>query len=83
PGSYPTGIEGWVRPPHIHFYATGRNQALATQMYFPGEAPNAQDRLLQSSAPNQATLIAQADPAGEGLEPGSLVVTWDIVLPRG
>jgi len=52
-------------------------------MYFPGEALNAQDRLFQSSAPNQASLIAKADPAGEGLEPGSLLVTWDIVLPRG
>ena len=83
PGAYPTGIEGWTRPPHIHFSVTGRNEALVTQMYFPGEALNDQDRLLQSSAPNQATLIAKAEPAGEGLEPGSLVVTWDIVLPRG
>ncbi len=83
PGAYPTGIEGWTRPPHIHFYVAGRNEALVTQMYFPGEALNAQDRLLQSSTPNQATLMAKVDTAAEGLETGSLVVTWDIVLPRG
>lgn len=83
PGAYPTGVEDWTRPPHIHFYVTGRHEALVTQMYFPGEALNAQDRLLRSAAPNQATLIAKVNPAGEGLEPDSLVVTWDIVLTRG
>lgn len=76
PGSYPTGIDGWTRPPHIHFYVTGRSEALVSQMYFPGEALNAQDRLFQSAAPNQATLLAKVDPAREGLEPDSLIVTW-------
>jgi protocatechuate 3,4-dioxygenase beta subunit len=83
PSAYPTGIEDWSRPPHIHFYLTGRHEALVTQMYFPGEALNAKDRLLQSAAPNQATLIAKVEPAGKELEPDSLVVTWDIVLMRG
>ena len=83
PGSYPTGEGDWTRPPHIHFYVTGRHEALITQMYFPGEELNAKDRLLQSAGPNQSTLIANVNPAGEGLEPDSLVVTWDIVLTRG
>jgi len=83
PGSYPTGIEDWTRPPHIHFYVTGRHEALVTQMYFPGEALNAKDRLLQSAAPNQATLVAKVEPAGARFEPDSLLVTWDIVLTRG
>ncbi len=61
----------------------GRHEALVTQMYFPGEALNTKDRLLQSAAPNQATLIAKVEPADKGLEPDSLVVTWDIVLTRG
>jgi len=82
PGAYPTGIEGWDRPPHIHFYVSGRNELLVTQMYFPGEALNDKDRLLQSSAPNQATLIARAGTLDEGMEPNSLALTWDIVLPR-
>jgi protocatechuate 3,4-dioxygenase, beta subunit len=83
PRAYPTGLADWSRPPHIHYYVTGRHEALVTQMYFPGEELNAKDRLLQSAAPNQATLIARVEPAGKGLEPDSLIVTWDIVLARG
>lgn len=83
PSAYPTGLGDWARPPHIHYYVTGRHEALVTQMYFPGEELNAKDRLLQSAAPNQATLIARVEPAGKGLEPDALIVTWDIVLTRG
>jgi protocatechuate 3,4-dioxygenase, beta subunit len=83
PGAYPTGLDGWSRPPHIHFFVKGGHDALVTQMYFPGEELNAKDRLFQSAAPNQASLIARVEPAGKGLEPDSLIVTWDIVLARG
>jgi protocatechuate 3,4-dioxygenase beta subunit len=83
PSAYPTGIDDWSRPPHIHFYVTGRHEALVTQMYFPGEALNAKDRLFQSAEPNQSTLIAKVEPAGEGMEPDALTVTWNIVLTRG
>jgi protocatechuate 3,4-dioxygenase, beta subunit len=83
PSAYPTGLDDWSRPPHIHFYVTGSHEALVTQMYFPGEALNDRDRLLQSAAPNQASLIAKVEPAGKGLEPDSLLVTWDIILTRG
>src|SRR5215204_5293133 len=69
PSAYPTGLDDWSRPPHIHFYVTGSHEALVTQMYFPGEALNAKDRLLQSAAPNQASLIAKVEAAGKGLEP--------------
>ncbi len=83
PGAYPTGLDDWSRPPHIHYYVTGRHEALVTQMYFPGEALNDKDRLFQSAAPNQTTLIAKVEPASKQLEIDSLVVTWDIVLTRG
>lgn len=83
PSAYPTGIEDWSRPPHIHYYVTGRHEALVTQMYFPGEPLNVRDRILQSAGDEQSTLIARVEPAGEGMEPDSLVVTWDIVLTRG
>jgi protocatechuate 3,4-dioxygenase beta subunit len=83
PSAYPTGLDDWSRPPHIHYYVTGRHEALTTQMYFPGEPLNTKDRLLQSAAPNQATLIAKVVPAGKGTEPDSLIATWDIVLTRG
>lgn len=83
PGSYPTGLDNWSRPPHIHFYVTGGHEALVTQMYFPGEDLNGKDRILQSAAPNQASLIARVETAGKESEPDSLVVTWDIILTRG
>ena len=83
PGSYPTGLDNWSRPPHIHFYVTGSHEALVTQMYFPGEELNGKDRILQSVGPNQASLIARVEPASKGLEPDSLVVTWDIILTKG
>lgn len=82
PSAYPIG-GGMSRPPHIHYLVKGRHEALATQMYFPGEELNAKDSLFQSAAPNQATLLAKVVPAGKGLEPDSLIVTWDIVLTRG
>jgi protocatechuate 3,4-dioxygenase beta subunit len=83
PGSYPTGIGDWSRPPHVHFDVTGRHEALVTQMYFPGEALNQRDQLLQSAAPNQKTLIARVAPATGADGAGALLVTWDIVLTRG
>lgn len=83
PSAYPTGLDDWSRPPHIHFYVKGGHEALVTQMYFPDEPLNAKDRLLQSAAPNQASLIAKVEPAGKAFEPDALMVTWDIILTRG
>jgi len=83
PSAYPTGVEDWSRPPHIHYYVTGRHEALTTQMYFPNEPLNAKDPLLQSAGADQSTLIAKVEPAGKDSEPNSLLVTWDIVLTRG
>ena len=83
PAAYPTGLGDWARPPHIHFFVKGSHDALVTQMYFPGEELNAKDRLFQDAGPNQASLIANVQPAGKGMETSSLIVTWDIVLARG
>ena len=49
PGAYPNpGYDNWMRPPHIHFsiFAAGVMQRLITQMYFPGEALNDIDPIL-------------------------------------
>lgn len=47
PGAYPAG-DGWVRPPHIHFKVSKLGyMELITQMYFAGEALNADDRILR------------------------------------
>ncbi len=59
PGAYPAA-DGWTRPPHIHFKVTKRGYVeLITQMYFPGNELNEQDRLLQrKSAAEQQLMIA-------------------------
>jgi len=51
PGAYPVPTrDGWWRPPHIHFSVFGRVwlSRLVTQMYFPGEPLNGQDRILNA-----------------------------------
>jgi protocatechuate 3,4-dioxygenase, beta subunit len=82
PMGYPTQIEGWQRPPHIHFDVTGKIDKLVTQMYFEGDPLNAKDRLLQSSWA-QERLIARLLPATGDVEPESQLAVWDIVIPRG
>ena len=81
PGAYPTGVEGWTRPPHIHFDISGRTERLVTQMYFEGELLNDKDRLLQGAQRKDA-LIAKVSTPSANLEPDALVVSWDIVLRR-
>ncbi|MCX7960711.1 MAG: protocatechuate 3,4-dioxygenase subunit beta [Burkholderiales bacterium] len=67
PGAYPVPTrDGWWRPPHVHFSVFGRVwlARLVTQMYFPGEPLNAQDRILNAVADPEARerLIARLVP---------------------
>jgi protocatechuate 3,4-dioxygenase beta subunit len=69
-----------MRPAHIHFAVTGKNERLVTQMYFAGDPYNDQDPFLQSARRKDALIVTPvADPA----EAGALRVTWDIVLGAG
>ncbi|MCI0506560.1 MAG: protocatechuate 3,4-dioxygenase [Gammaproteobacteria bacterium] len=79
PGAYPAG-PGWTRPPHIHFKASGENYyPVTTQMYFPDEELNKEDRiLLNLSAADRNMVIAKRQPATQA-EP---VFIFDIVLRR-
>ncbi len=53
PGAY-GAMEGWTRPPHIHFKLARRGyHELTTQMYFAGEPLNDTDRLLQALPVNE------------------------------
>ncbi|MDV6345329.1 protocatechuate 3,4-dioxygenase [Nitrosomonas sp. Is37] len=57
PGSYPASPT-WVRPPHIHFKVSKKGYAeLTTQMYFPGEALNETDLLLNQKKPSERLLM--------------------------
>jgi len=72
------------RPPHIHFDVAGKTDRLVTQMYFPDEPLNDTDSVfLGAPEAYRQALIAKVMPPTEGLEPDSLLVVWDIVLPQG
>ena len=63
PGAYPAS-DSWIRPPHIHFKVTKNGYTdLTTQMYFPEQSLNKEDRLLQrKSQHEQRLMIAEKSP---------------------
>jgi protocatechuate 3,4-dioxygenase beta subunit len=79
PGAYPA-IDGWTRAPHIHFEVHGRFERLVTQMYFPDEPLNREDRFLSSSQ-RPDLLIARLVPSDSNLPARPL--RFDIILVRG
>jgi protocatechuate 3,4-dioxygenase beta subunit len=84
PGAYPVPTnDGWWRPPHIHFSIFGRAwlSRLVTQMYFPGEPLNRQDRILNAVPDAQARerLVARLVPP-TGAPHNALVFEHQIVL---
>jgi protocatechuate 3,4-dioxygenase beta subunit len=82
PGPYPDNPT-WLRPPHIHFavFAPG-DKPWTTQMYFAGETLNDHDLLLKGiqEASDRARLIVEERPPTPDLEPGSRLLSFDIVL---
>jgi len=82
PGSYPTGVGDWLRPPHIHFKISGKKDRLVTQMYFPGEPLNERDRIF-TQTPRKEMLVGRALPPTADLEQGGVLLVWDAVLGRG
>ena len=81
PGAYPAG-PNMMRPPHIHFQVTGREDRLVTQMYFENERYNDTDRLL-NSAERKELLIVKLQPPSAELEPDAKLARFDIVLFHG
>jgi protocatechuate 3,4-dioxygenase beta subunit len=83
PGAYPV-MQGWDRPPHIHFELTGRIDRQTTQMWFPDDPLNGQDRMftgLPPAARQKLTCKIEA-PTGQ-LEPDSKIAVFSIVVPNG
>ena len=78
PGPYPTA-RGDMRAPHIHFEIGGQIDRKVTQLFFPNEPLNGQDRHL-NSVRRPETLIANVSASSTGSD---LVATWDIVLTTG
>ena len=78
PGPYKTP-RGDMRAPHIHFQVDGRTDRKVTQLFFPRERFNEQDRHL-NSVRRPETLIATVDSSSTDTY---LVALWDIVLTQG
>jgi protocatechuate 3,4-dioxygenase beta subunit len=78
PGPYPTA-RGDMRAPHIHFEIQGQTDRKVTQLFFPNERLNDQDRHL-NSVRRPETLIARVSEASAS---PVLVAHWDIVLTTG
>jgi protocatechuate 3,4-dioxygenase, beta subunit len=78
---YPAG-PNLIRPSHIHFQVTGRQDRLVTQMYFEGDPYNATDPFLNSAPVKNPLITKLLDPSTE-FEPDSKMVLWDIVVFKG
>lgn len=78
PGPYPTP-RGDMRAPHIHFDVEGQVDRKVTQLFFPGEPLNEQDRHL-NSVRRQESVIASVSTSPAGSD---LVAHFDIVVTTG
>jgi protocatechuate 3,4-dioxygenase beta subunit len=81
PAAYPAGPD-LIRPAHIHFQVSGRQDRLVTQMYFENDPYNEKDPFLNSAGRKQLLLTKLMDPTPE-FEPDSKLVMFDIVVYNG
>jgi protocatechuate 3,4-dioxygenase, beta subunit len=81
PAAYPAG-PNLIRPAHIHFQVSGKQDRLVTQMYFEGDPYNRSDPFLNSAGLKELLIVKLLDATPE-LEPGSKLVKFDIVFYKG
>ena len=81
PAAYPAGPD-LVRPAHIHFQVSGRQDRLVTQMYFEGDPYNEKDPFLNSAGRKELLVTKLLDPSPE-FEPDSKMARFDIVIYKG
>src|SRR5712692_7097260 len=81
PAGYPAGPNR-MRPAHIHFQVSGRQDRLVTQMYFEGDPYNKTDPFLNSvgEAGRQELLVKKLLDPSPDFEPYSKMVIFDIAL---
>ena len=84
PAAYPAGPNR-MRPAHIHFQVSGRQDKIVTQMYFEGDPYNKTDPFLNSAgeAGRQELLVRKLLDPSPDLEPDSKMMIFDIVLYKG
>jgi protocatechuate 3,4-dioxygenase, beta subunit len=81
PAAYPAGPNR-MRPAHIHFQVSGRQNRLVTQMYFENDPYNGTDAFLNSAGRTELLITKFLDPSAD-FEPQSKTVMFDIVLIDG
>jgi protocatechuate 3,4-dioxygenase beta subunit len=84
PAAYPAGPNR-MRPAHIHFQVTGRQDKIVTQMYFADDPYNKTDPFLNSAGDTerQAMLVRKLLDAPPDSEPNSKTVVFDMILNQG
>jgi protocatechuate 3,4-dioxygenase, beta subunit len=84
PAAYPAGPNR-MRPAHIHFQVSGRQDKIVTQMYFDGDPYNDADPFLSSvgRAERKELLVRKLQEPSPELEAGSKTVIFDLVLYKG
>jgi protocatechuate 3,4-dioxygenase, beta subunit len=84
PAAYPAGPNR-MRPAHIHFQVSGRQDKIVTQMYFDGDPYNDADPFLSSvgRAERKELLVRKLQEPSPELEAGSKTVVFDLVLYKG
>jgi len=82
PAAYPAGPNR-MRPAHIHFQVSGRQDRLVTQMYFEGDPYLQADRFFQTALEQKDLLVTKLLPPTSEMEPESKSVIFNIVLYAG
>ena len=84
PAAYPAGPNR-MRPAHIHFQVSGRQDKIVTQMYFEGDPHNKTDPFLNSAGETgrQELLVKKLMDPSPDFEPSSKMVIFDMVLYKG
>jgi protocatechuate 3,4-dioxygenase beta subunit len=84
PAAYPAGPNR-MRPAHIHFQVSGRQDKIVTQMYFEDDPYNAADPFLNSvgGAERKELLVRKLMDPSPDSEPDSKLVMFDLVLYKG
>jgi protocatechuate 3,4-dioxygenase beta subunit len=72
-----------MRPAHIHFQVSGRQDRLVTQMYFEGDPYLESDRFFQTTLEQKDLLVAKLLQPTSEMEPESKLVVFNIVLNAG
>ena len=72
-----------MRPAHIHFQVSARQDRLVTQMYFEGDPYLQSDRFFQTALEQKDLLVAKLLQPTSEMDPGSKLDVFNIVLNEG